>query len=120
MNNRKLRWFPLVAISVIFFLAGNLSAQNSRIVHQISTDGHAYRCSLAMDFNVVTRYHVAGEVRGNALVIHERTFEILAGSPCDDGQRRRSRPKLRVKNGCRSAAIPYACWDCGLSQTRYV
>src|SRR5437016_10866058 len=37
MNNRKLRWSSLVAVSIIFFLAGNLSAQNSRIFHRIGT-----------------------------------------------------------------------------------
>jgi hypothetical protein len=59
-----------------------------RAVHQISTDGHAYRCSAALDFRVTTRYQVTGEVRGNLVVLYERNFEILEGSPCDDGRRR--------------------------------
>jgi hypothetical protein len=58
-----------------------------RAVHQISTDGHAYRCSAALDFRVTTRYQVTGEVRGTAVVLYERGFEILEGSPCDDGHR---------------------------------
>jgi hypothetical protein len=59
-----------------------------RAVHQISTDGHAYRCNSALDFRVVTRYQVSGEVRGNQVVLYERGFEIVEGSPCDDGRRR--------------------------------
>jgi hypothetical protein len=59
-----------------------------RAVHQISTDGHAYRCNSALDFRVVTRYQVTGEVRGNQVVLYERAFEILEASPCDDGRRR--------------------------------
>jgi hypothetical protein len=58
-----------------------------RAVHQISTDGHAYRCSAALDFRVTTRYQITGEVRGTAVVLYERGFEILEGSPCDDGHR---------------------------------
>ena len=59
-----------------------------RAVHQISTDGHAYRCSAALDFRVTTRYQITGEVRGTRVVLQERNFEILEGSPCDDGRRR--------------------------------
>jgi hypothetical protein len=59
-----------------------------RAVHQISTDGHAYRCSAALDFRVTTRYQISGEVRGSRVVLQERNFEILEGSPCDDGRRR--------------------------------
>lgn len=59
-----------------------------RSVRQISTDGNAYRCSNSIDFRVVTRYQVSGEVRGNRLVLFEKTFEVLEGSPCDNGQRR--------------------------------
>ncbi len=59
-----------------------------RVVRQISTDGHAFRCSNSMDFRVVTRYQVTGEVRGNHIAVHERGFEILEGGPCDNGQRR--------------------------------
>jgi hypothetical protein len=59
-----------------------------RAVHQISTDGHAYRCSAALDFRVTTRYQITGEVRGSIVLLYERNFEILEGSPCDDGRRR--------------------------------
>jgi hypothetical protein len=59
-----------------------------RAVHQISTDGHAYRCSAALDFRVTTRYQISGEVRGSLVMLYERGFEILEGSPCDDGRRR--------------------------------
>jgi len=59
-----------------------------RAVHQISTDGHAYRCSAALDFRVTTRYQITGEVRGSRVVLQERNFEIIEGSPCDDGRRR--------------------------------
>jgi len=59
-----------------------------RAVHQISTDGHAYRCSAALDFRVTTRYQITGEVRGSRVLLQERNFEILEGSPCDDGRRR--------------------------------
>jgi hypothetical protein len=59
-----------------------------RAVHQISTDGHAYRCSAALDFKVTTRYQITGEVRGSRVVLQERNFEIIEGSPCDDGRRR--------------------------------
>jgi hypothetical protein len=59
-----------------------------RAVHQISTDGHAYRCSSALDFRVTTRYQITGEVRGSTVVLFERAFEIIEGSPCDDGRRR--------------------------------
>lgn len=59
-----------------------------RSVRQTSTDGQAFRCNNATDFKVVTRYAVAGEVRGNEIALFERGFEILEGSPCDSGQRR--------------------------------
>jgi hypothetical protein len=67
---------------------GSLAGYYDRAVHQISTDGHAYRCNSALDFRVVTRYQVSGEVRGSQVVLYERGFEILEGSPCDDGRRR--------------------------------
>lgn len=70
-----------------------------RAVRQISTDGHAYRCNRALDFSIVTRYQVTGEVRGNAIVIHERAFEILQESPCDDGQRRLDAYKGQAAGG---------------------
>ncbi len=59
-----------------------------RAVRQVSTDGNAYRCSNSPEFQVVTRYQVSGEVRGQRLVLFERGFEILERSPCDNGQRR--------------------------------
>jgi hypothetical protein len=65
-----------------------LSGYYDRSVRQVSTDGQAYRCSNALDFKVTTRYHLAGEVKGSRIVLYERSFEILEGSPCDSGQRR--------------------------------
>jgi hypothetical protein len=65
-----------------------VSGYYDRSVRQISTDGQAYRCSNALDFKVTTRYHLAGEVKGSRIVLYERSFEILEGSPCDSGQRR--------------------------------
>jgi hypothetical protein len=65
-----------------------VSGYYDRSVRQVSTDGQAYRCSNALDFKVTTRYHLAGEVKGNRIVLYERSFEILEGSPCDSGQRR--------------------------------
>jgi hypothetical protein len=59
-----------------------------RTVRQVSTDGHAYRCSNTLDFRVITRFHVSGEVQGDRVVLYERSFEIIEGSPCDSGQRR--------------------------------
>jgi hypothetical protein len=59
-----------------------------RAVHQISTDGHAYRCNSALDFRVVTRYEINGEISGSQVTLYEKGFEILQGSPCDDGRRR--------------------------------
>jgi hypothetical protein len=58
-----------------------------RAVHQISTGGHAYRCSAALDFGVTARYQITGEVRGSRVLLQVRNFEILEGSPCDDGRR---------------------------------
>jgi hypothetical protein len=65
-----------------------ISGYYDRAVHQISTDGHAYRCSASLDFRVTTRYQITGEVRGSRVILQERNFEILEGSPCDDGRRR--------------------------------
>ncbi len=65
-----------------------LTGYYDRVVRQISTDGHAYRCSMALEFQVATRYRISGEVRGDDLVIHENTFEILEPSACDSGKRR--------------------------------
>jgi hypothetical protein len=65
-----------------------LSGYYDRAVRQVSNDGQAYRCSNALDFRVTTRYHLAGEVKGNRVVLYERSFEILEASPCDSGQRR--------------------------------
>jgi hypothetical protein len=65
-----------------------VSGYYDRAVHQISTDGHAYRCNSALDFRVVTRYQINGEVNGSQVILYEKGFEILQGSPCDDGRRR--------------------------------
>jgi hypothetical protein len=59
-----------------------------RVVHQVSVDGHAYRCSMALDFQIATRYQISGEVRGNQVVIYENSFEVLEPNACDNGKRR--------------------------------
>jgi hypothetical protein len=59
-----------------------------RIVHQVSADGHAYRCSMALDFQIATRYQFSGELQGSQLMIYESSFEVLAPSACDNGRRR--------------------------------
>jgi hypothetical protein len=59
-----------------------------RIVHQVSSDGHAYKCSMALDFQIATRYQITGEVRGDQVIIYENSFEILEPSACDNGKRR--------------------------------
>ena len=59
-----------------------------RIVRQVSVDGHAYRCSMALDFQIATRFQFSGEVLGNELRILERSFEVLSPSACDNGKRR--------------------------------
>ncbi len=65
-----------------------LSGYYDRIVHQVSTDGQAYRCSMALDFQIVTRYQFRGEVRGNRVMIYESSFEVLNPNACDNGKRR--------------------------------
>lgn len=65
-----------------------VSGYYDRSVRQISTDGHAYRCNSALDFQIVTRYQITGQVHGSAVVLHEQGFEIIEDSPCDDGRRR--------------------------------
>ncbi len=65
-----------------------LSGYYDRVVRQVSLDGHAYRCSLSLDFEIATRYQFAGEVRGTQIVIYESSFEVLAPSACDNGKRR--------------------------------
>ena len=65
-----------------------LSGYYDRVVRQVSVDGHAYRCSLSLDFQIATRYQITGEVRGNQVVIYEASFEILEPNACDNGKRR--------------------------------
>jgi hypothetical protein len=65
-----------------------LSGYYDRIVHQVSTDGQAYRCSMALDFQIVTRYQFRGEVDGNKVMIYESSFEVLNPNACDNGKRR--------------------------------
>jgi hypothetical protein len=65
-----------------------LSGYYDRVVHQVSTDGQAYRCSMALDFQIVTRYQFRGEVSGNRVLIYESSFEVLNPTPCDNGKRR--------------------------------
>jgi len=66
----------------------HISGYYDRVVRQVSTDGHAYRCSMGMEFEIATRYRIRGEVRGNQVVIYENSFEVLAPSACDNGKRR--------------------------------
>jgi hypothetical protein len=65
-----------------------LSGYYDRVVRQVSSDGHAYRCSMSLDFQISTRYQITGEVRGNQIVIYENSFEVLDPSSCDNGKRR--------------------------------
>jgi hypothetical protein len=67
---------------------GKLSGYYDRIVHQVSTDGQAYRCSMALDFQIVTRYQFRGEVSGSRVMIYENSFEVLNPNACDNGKRR--------------------------------
>lgn len=65
-----------------------LSGYYDRVVREISTDGHAFKCSMDLEFEIATRYQFKGEVRGNQLVIYESSYEVLEPSACDNGQRR--------------------------------
>lgn len=65
-----------------------LTGYYDRIVHQVSIDGHAYRCSMALDFQIATRYHFTGQVRGDQIQIYESSYQVLEPSACDNGQRR--------------------------------
>jgi hypothetical protein len=65
-----------------------LSGYYDRVVRQVSVDGHAYRCSMSLDFQISTRYQISGEVRGSQIVIYENSFEVLEPSSCDNGKRR--------------------------------
>jgi hypothetical protein len=65
-----------------------LTGYYDRVVRQVSGDGHAYRCSMSLDFQISTRYQITGEVRGNQIVIYEASFEVIEPSSCDNGKRR--------------------------------
>src|SRR5450432_3548256 len=65
-----------------------LTGYYDRIVHQVSIDGHAYRCSMALDFQIATRYQFTGEVRGDQIAIYESSYQVLEPSACDNGKRR--------------------------------
>jgi hypothetical protein len=65
-----------------------LSGYYDRIVHQVSIDGHAYRCSMALDFQIATRYQFSGQVRGDQVAIYESSYQVLEPSACDNGKRR--------------------------------
>ena len=65
-----------------------LNGYYDRIVRQVSADGHAYRCSMSLEFEIATRYRINGEVRGNQVVIYENSYEILEPNACDNGKRR--------------------------------
>ena len=65
-----------------------ISGYYDRIVHQVSTDGHAYRCSMALEFQIATRYQFSGEISGDEVRIIEGSYEVLSPSACDNGKRR--------------------------------
>jgi hypothetical protein len=65
-----------------------ISGYYDRIVHQVSTDGHAYRCSMALEFQIATRYQFSGDVVGDDVRIIESSYEVLSPSACDNGKRR--------------------------------
>jgi hypothetical protein len=65
-----------------------LTGYYDRVVHQVSADGHAYRCSMALDFQIATRYQFSGEVNGNDVRIYESSYEVLSPNACDNGKRR--------------------------------
>ena len=65
-----------------------LTGYYDRVVRQISVDGHAYRCSMSLEFEIATRYRINGEVRGNQVIIYENSFEVLNPNACDNGKRR--------------------------------
>ena len=65
-----------------------ISGYYDRIVHQVSTDGHAYRCSMALEFQIATRYQFSGDVTGDEVRIVESSYEVLSPSACDNGKRR--------------------------------
>jgi len=65
-----------------------ISGYYDRIVHQVSTDGHAYRCSMALEFQIATRYQFSGDVSGDEIRIIESSYEVLSPSACDNGKRR--------------------------------
>ncbi|HEY2904041.1 MAG TPA: hypothetical protein VGL59_25865, partial [Polyangia bacterium] len=65
-----------------------LTGYYDRVVHQVSIDGHAYRCSMSLDFQIATRYQITGEVRGDQVIIYENSFEVLEPNACDNGKRR--------------------------------
>jgi hypothetical protein len=65
-----------------------ISGYYDRIVHQVSTDGHAYRCSMALEFQISTRYQFSGEISGDDVRIIEGSYEVLSPSACDNGKRR--------------------------------
>jgi hypothetical protein len=65
-----------------------ISGYYDRIVHQVSTDGHAYRCSMALEFQIATRYQFSGDVSGEDVRIIESSYEVLSPSACDNGKRR--------------------------------
>jgi hypothetical protein len=65
-----------------------LTGYYDRVVHQVSSDGHAYRCSMALDFQIATRYQFSGEVNGNDVRIYESSYEVLSPNACDNGKRR--------------------------------
>ena len=67
---------------------GKLTGYYDRVVHQVSSDGQAYRCSMALDFQIVTRYQFRGEVQGSKIMIYESSFEVLNPNACDNGKRR--------------------------------
>lgn len=85
-----------------------ISGYYDRIVHQVSTDGHAYRCSMALEFQIATRYQFSGDVSGDDVRIIESSYEVLSPSACDNGKRR-----LDVYQGKASADEIRLIWGVG-------
>ena len=53
-------------------------------------DGHAYRCSMALDFQIATRYQFSGEVSGNEVRIYR---ELLRGAVAQRLRQRQAPPR---------------------------
>ena len=60
-ENRQARSFPSAVRRTRSHVEQNgskISGYYDRIVHQVSTDGHAYRCSMALEFQIIGDYEM--------------------------------------------------------------